>query len=54
MKVGIRAKVIIFVSLLVVVVISINAAITIRTERKECEIQLLERAGSLQGLRRRK
>src|SRR5512143_212154 len=42
MNVGLKAKVIIFVSLLVVAVISINAAITIRTERKEREQQLLE------------
>ncbi len=42
MKVGLRAKVIIFVSLLVIAVISINAAITIRTERKERERQLFE------------
>jgi len=40
---GIRAKVIIFVSCLVVAVMSINAAITIRTERDERKRQLIER-----------
>ncbi|MBI5696031.1 MAG: HAMP domain-containing protein [Nitrospirae bacterium] len=40
--VGLRTKVTAFVSCLVVAIISINAAITIRTERQERESQLLE------------
>ena len=42
-KVGLKAKVIISVSLLVAAIIGLNAAITIRTERSERERQLVER-----------
>ncbi len=42
-RVGLKAKVIISVSLLVAAIIGLNAAITIRTERSERERQLVER-----------
>lgn len=41
-NIGLRAKVALFVSVLVVAIITINAAITLRTERHERERQLLE------------
>ncbi|MGA2192093.1 MAG: ATP-binding protein [Nitrospirota bacterium] len=40
--IGLRGRVILFVSCLVVAIIAINAAITLRTEKKERENQLIE------------
>jgi len=42
-SIGLRAKVTVFVSCIVVLVIASNAAVTMRTERQERERQLLER-----------
>jgi signal transduction histidine kinase len=41
-NIGLRSKIILYVSCLIIAIIAINAAITIRTERKEREAQLME------------